>query len=103
MAEAPEKNYGNRGKGRPRGARNKVSRDLKASILEGLARAGEKLSGEKTVEAYIAYVAVNSPSDGIKVLTALMPKVIEGGGEDGEHVARVTFEWETAPRGDSAG
>jgi hypothetical protein len=66
---------GNRGKGRPKGAPNKVTADLRAMVLGALDDAG----GQK----YLATQAATNPSAFLSLVGRCLPKEITGpGGKD---------------------
>lgn len=90
--DAPPKNRGNAGKGRPKGSVNKHTMVLKEAALLAAARAGGKVGGEESVAAYLDWAARTKPEAFMTLLTKILPMQIEGGGSDGEHV--VTLRWE---------
>jgi len=74
-------NTGNAGKGRPKGASNKVNREVKQMILDALELAGG-------VE-YLVDQAKEKPVAFLALVGKVLPLQINGAGEDGEHLHRV--------------
>ena len=81
-----EKNRGNAGKGRPVGAKNKVTRQLKEMILGALDDAGG--------QAYLAAQAHDNPQAFMALLGRVLPTTLAG---DSNNPIRHIFEWIKEP------
>ncbi|MDD9727217.1 hypothetical protein PVV74_17285 [Roseovarius sp. SK2] len=90
IGESTEKPAGNRGKGRPKGSKNKTTATAKSIIeeaAEGLGGAGRLLAWAKENEA-------NERVFWSSIFPKLMPLQVNGPGESGEHtvIAKITRE-----------
>lgn len=77
------KNTGRFGKGnpgKPHGANNKVTTQLKEMILQALDESGGV--------SYLVTQAEKSPSAFLSLIAKVLPMTVVGGGEDGEFVIR---------------
>lgn len=81
--ERPETVQGNRGKGRPKGAKNKLTRDVRGMILGALDQAGG--------EAYLLEQARENPTAFMTLLGKVLPKEMEVTGKDGGPVQSVSL------------
>lgn len=72
------RNTGNAGKGRPRGAQNKMTKELKGMILEALDNAGGI--------DYLARQAEEKPAAFLALVGKVLPMTVQGPGENGEFV-----------------
>lgn len=70
------------GRGRPKGAPNKVTKQLKDMILTALDDAG----GVK----YLKTQAVSNPTAFLTLVGKVLPLQVNGPGEDGEHLHKVS-------------
>jgi len=71
-------NRGNAGKGRPKGAPNKINAELKEMILQALNQSGGV--------GYLMSVAASHPPAFVALLGKVLPMTLQGAGEDGEIV-----------------
>lgn len=71
-------NRGNAGKGRPKGAANKTTKEVKEMILEALQRAGGI--------QYLVDQAREKPVAFLGLVGKVMPLQVNGPGENGEHL-----------------
>lgn len=69
--------FGKGNKGKPKGATNKLNREVKEMIIEALNRAGG-------VE-YLANKAESHPAPFMALVGKVLPMQVEGAGENGEH------------------
>ena len=72
---------GNRGKGRPKGSKNKTTLLLREAIL----KAAEDAGGSGGLVGYLTLQATESPSAFLALLGRIIPTQVEGPGENGEH------------------
>lgn len=80
MSEEPKKgiNTGNRGMGRPKGAPNKITADIRRAILE----AAEAAGGEGGTVGYLTIQAKENPSAFMGLLGKILPSVVVGDPEN---------------------
>jgi hypothetical protein len=71
-------NTGNAGKGRPKGAPNKMTAEVKQMILDALEQAGGV--------AYLARQADEKPAAFLALVGKVLPLQVHGAGENGEHL-----------------
>ena len=90
MAAEPKQgvNRGNAGKGRPKGSPNKITADLKRAILE----AAEAAGGEGGTAGYLARQADENPAAFMTLLGKVLPTTLNGPGENGEHLHKVSAD-----------
>ncbi len=69
---APKRPGGNAGKGRPKGAQNKITKDLKSMILGALSDAGG--------QDYLAEQAADNPVAFMALLGRVLPLQVSGEG-----------------------
>jgi len=81
-------NKGSRGRGRPKGSRNKTTRAAK----EAIAFAAEGLGGAERLVAWAKENPDNEKAFWVSVYPRLLPLEVHGSGESGEHVVRLKFE-----------
>ena len=74
-------NPGARGRGRPKGAQNKITKALKEMILEALDRAGGV--------DYLLNQAEDNPNAFLTLVGKVLPLQVNGAGGDGEHIVEV--------------
>jgi len=77
MSDAPPKlgvNTGNRGKGRPKGAPNKMTMLLKDAILQ----AAENAGGKGGIIAYLTVQATENPGPFMALIGKVLPTQVEG-------------------------
>lgn len=74
-------NPGARGRGRPKGAQNKMTKALKEMILEALDRAGGV--------DYLLEQAGDNPNAFLTLVGKVLPLQVNGAGGDGEHIVEV--------------
>lgn len=79
--QKPEKNLGNRGKGRAKGSRNKTTTMLKEAILRAASDAG----GDEGLVGYLTAQATENPGPFLALLGKVLPLQVNGSGENGEH------------------
>ena len=84
MTESPKigKAAGNRGKGRPKGSKNKTTALLKDAILKAADQAG----GPDGMAGYLARQAEENPGPFMSLLGKVLPMQVEGSGKDGEFI-----------------
>ena len=70
-------NTGNRGKGRPKGAKNKTTALLKDAILKAAENAGNKL-GKDGIISYLEEQAKENPGPFLSLLGKVLPTQLEG-------------------------
>lgn len=70
-------NTGNRGKGRPKGAKNKTTALLKDAILKAAENAGNKL-GKDGIISYLESQAQENPGPFMALLGKVLPTQLEG-------------------------
>lgn len=70
-------NTGNRGKGRPKGAKNKTTALLKDAILKAAENAGNKL-GKDGIISYLEAQAQENPGPFLSLLGKVLPTQLEG-------------------------
>lgn len=73
------KNAGNRGKGRPKGSRNKTTAALKEAILAAAAEHGEDDLGKGGLQGYLRKVAREDVKAFSGLLGKVLPMTVEGG------------------------
>ena len=78
-------NTGNRGKGRPKGAPNKVTTALKEAILQAASNAG----GKDGVVGYLTTQATENPGPFLALLGKVLPMQVIGSGDDGSHIVKI--------------
>lgn len=80
MSEEPKKgpNTGNRGMGRPKGAPNKITADIRRAILEATEAAG----GEGGTVGYLTLQATENPGAFMGLLGKILPSVVVGDPEN---------------------
>jgi hypothetical protein len=90
MADEPKLgvNRGNAGKGRPKGSPNKITASLKQAILE----AAEAAGGEGGTVGYLTRQAGENPASFMALLGKVLPTQIDGPGENGEHLHKVSAD-----------
>ena len=80
-----EKNLTNRGRGRPKGSQNKVSREAKEAIAE----AAQKLGGHKRLVSWVKEDPKNEAAFWTSIYPRLVAVQVDGAGDKGEHVHRI--------------
>ena len=78
--KTPAKTYGNRGKGRPPGSLNKVTRQVKEMIEAALEKAGG--------ETYLAQQAQDNPVAFMALVGKVLPLQVKAEHEAGPRIAR---------------
>jgi hypothetical protein len=82
------KRAGNRGKGRPKGSRNKTTALLKDAILKAAEQAGNKV-GDDGLVSYLEQQAEDNPGPFMALLGKVLPMQVEGTGDDGKIVVEI--------------
>lgn len=72
-----------KGRGRPKGAQSKITRDVKEMILAALDGAGGA--------EYLQQQALANPSAFMQLIGKVLPMTIKGPGNEGEH--KITISW----------
>jgi hypothetical protein len=85
------------GPGRPKGSVDKVSRDLKAGILNGAISHGSDGAGAGGLDGFLAMCAARHPKHYMMLLGKLLPHVISGQGLGGN--VAVSFNITSLPSG----
>lgn len=71
------------GRGRPKGAANKVTKALKDMVLHALEDAGG--------QAYLSRQANENPTAFMTLVGKVLPLQVEGAGKDGQHLHEVAW------------
>lgn len=84
---------GTPGPGRPKGAKNKRSAAMEDAIIKAIKLAGDRVPGPiKGSVGYFAHWANEKPELMHGLVKEMLPKVVEGSGDDGEflihHITR---------------
>lgn len=82
-------NLTNAGKGRPKGALNKVTQSAKDAIAE----AAQELGGTKRLVEWVKEDPSNEKVFWGTVYPKLLPLQVNGAGADGEHISKVVVEF----------
>lgn len=76
---------GKAGPGRPKGATNRVTGEVKAMIVAALNAAGGA--------EYLQKQAKENPNAFLSLVGRIVPTEVHGPGEEGEHALTVTLKW----------
>ena len=77
-------NTGTRGRGRPKGSKNKLPLTFKQAVIDAF----EELGGTGTLVKW----GKSNPTEFYKIAARLIPTEVQGPGENGEH--KVTISWQ---------